>query len=109
MPEPVQGTAVLRKFLAIQSHKKSSGKPCSFQNLSVWLKIFFIFYFSIIYSPQIRTIAFNGQYAARLFKRYFPNVDPEITRIILPSTSPAHAVPLEKKLRAWQAVKDFLK
>ena len=59
--------------------------------------------------PQIRTIAFNGQYAARLFKRYFPNVDPEITRIILPSTSPAHAVPLEKKLRAWQAVKYFLK
>ena len=59
--------------------------------------------------PQIRTIAFNGQYAARLFKRYFPNVDPEITRIILPSTSPAHPVPWEKKLRAWQAVKDFLK
>ena len=27
--------------------------------------------------PQIRTIAFNGQYAARLFKRYFPNVDPK--------------------------------
>ena len=44
MPEPVQGTAVLRKFVTIQSHKKSSGKPCSFQNLSVWLKIFFIFY-----------------------------------------------------------------
>ena len=60
-------------------------------------------------TAQIRTIAFNGQYAARLFKRYFPNVDPEITRIILPSTSPAHAVPLEKKLQAWQAVKDFLK
>lgn len=59
--------------------------------------------------PLIRTIAFNGQHAARLFKRYFPDVDPDIRRIILPSTSPAHAVALEKKLQAWRAVKDFLK
>lgn len=59
--------------------------------------------------PQIRTIFFNGQNAARLFKRYFPDADPEIARIVLPSTSPAHAVPLEKKLQAWQVINDLLK
>ena len=50
MPEPVQGTAVLRKFVTIQSHKKSSGKPCSFQNLSVWLKIlFYLLFFNYLF------------------------------------------------------------
>ena len=52
MPEPVQGTAVLRKFLAIQSHKKYFRQTLVlFRIYRFWLKIFFIFYFSIFYFP----------------------------------------------------------
>ena len=57
MPEPVQGTAVLRKFVTIQSHKKSSGKPLFFSESIGLAEDLFYLLFSIIYSPQIRTIA----------------------------------------------------
>ncbi len=54
--------------------------------------------------PGIRLIAFNGAEAARSFNRYvLPNAAPLDVRFArLPSSSPAHAVALEKKIAAWQ-------
>jgi hypoxanthine-DNA glycosylase len=57
--------------------------------------------------PLISSICFNGQPAARLFRRFvFPDL-PDETRGIatqtLPSTSPAHAgMPFERKLALWR-------
>lgn len=56
--------------------------------------------------PQIRAVAFNGQGAARLFRRYFG--EPPATGLILPSTSPAHAIPFERKLAGWRPLLDYL-
>jgi len=51
--------------------------------------------------PGIRTVAFNGQKAAALFRRYFKLKD-GIRYITLPSTSPANAgVSLDRKKGQW--------
>lgn len=42
--------------------------------------------------PSIRAIAFNGQGAARLYRKHFGPLASEYGPLILPSTSPAHAV-----------------
>lgn len=62
-------------------------------------------------NPSIQTICFNGQTAAKIFKRHFPHLltSPGITFITLPSTSPAHAaIKFADKLAAWHIVKDTL-
>lgn len=61
-------------------------------------------------NPSIQTICFNGQTAAKLFKRHFPSLpaSPGITFITLPSTSPAHAsINFADKLEAWNIVKEI--
>ncbi|BBB30736.1 DNA-deoxyinosine glycosylase [Neptunomonas japonica] len=61
--------------------------------------------------PQIHTICFNGQAAAKLFKQHFPDLlaVPHITYITLPSTSPAHASMIfADKLKAWHIVKESI-
>jgi double-stranded uracil-DNA glycosylase len=54
--------------------------------------------------PKIEAIFFNGQPAARFFKKYV-SVNGQLS-FILPSTSPAHAVNMDHKLSKWMAVKD---
>lgn len=56
--------------------------------------------------PGIRLVAFNGAEAERSFNSLvLPQIDLSgIRRVRLPSTSPAHAVPLERKLAVWREV-----
>lgn len=58
--------------------------------------------------PDIRLVCFNGAKAAALFHPVLPELEAKWTsvrRVILPSTSPAHAsMPLEQKIQAWRAV-----
>ena len=56
--------------------------------------------------PLIRAVAFNGTGAQRLHERYFVR-RPEVTYLVLPSTSPAHArVGFAGKLAHWAAVRE---
>ena len=72
--------------------------------------------------PQIRRICFNGQAAARLFNQLVlkkhgwqisenkltgASLGPGLQVILLPSTSPAHAVSYTAKLAAWQVVRQL--
>jgi TDG/mug DNA glycosylase family protein len=63
--------------------------------------------------PGIKTVAFNGQKARDLFRRYVlkPGIIAEdrLTTIDLPSSSPLYTIPFETKLAVWRAnLKDFL-
>ncbi len=58
--------------------------------------------------PSIRAIAFNGQGAARLYRKHFGPPASEYGPLILPSTSPAHAVAFDKKLDGWMRLRDLL-
>ena len=53
--------------------------------------------------PDISKIFFNGNVAARYFRKYFPNIS--LPNQVLPSTSPAHAIKWEQKLAVWQVIK----
>ncbi len=56
---------------------------------------------------QIRLIGFNGRRAQELFERLVvPNLDGHVPRrVLLPSTSPAHAaMPRDKKLEIWRSM-----
>ena len=61
----------------------------------------------LVSHPDIQLICFNGAKAAALFQPILPTLEPKWTsvrRVILPSTSPAHAsMPLERKIQAWRA------
>jgi hypoxanthine-DNA glycosylase len=58
--------------------------------------------------PLIRTVAFNGSTARRLYDRHFPR-RPALTYLALPSTSPAHArIGFAEKLARWAALRDAL-
>ncbi len=54
--------------------------------------------------PGIRLVGFNGAEAQQSFARYVqPKLQMEGVRFVrLPSTSPAHAMALERKLAAWR-------
>jgi hypoxanthine-DNA glycosylase len=58
--------------------------------------------------PKIRTIAFNGQKAGSLFRRYVvkPGVASEegFKMLDLPSSSPLYTKSFEEKLEVWRAV-----
>ncbi len=51
--------------------------------------------------PQLRLIAFNGQAAARIGRATLP---PGVPHLVLPSSSPAHTMPLAAKAAAWAAL-----
>jgi hypoxanthine-DNA glycosylase len=57
--------------------------------------------------PHIRLIAFNGSEAERYFqKTVMTKLDLNGVKFLkLPSTSPAHTIPFNEKLAAWQAIK----
>jgi hypoxanthine-DNA glycosylase len=56
--------------------------------------------------PTIEAIAFNGQKAHELFRRYVvkPGIigDDRFTAIDLPSSSPLYTIPFEEKLVVWR-------
>jgi len=58
--------------------------------------------------PNIKTIAFNGQTARNLFRRYVvrPGLISEqaFTMLDLPSSSPLYTKPLQEKLAVWRAI-----
>ncbi len=57
--------------------------------------------------PHITHIFFNGQQAAKFFKKYVA-IDSKYTLVTLPSTSPANAgFSFERKLEAWQQIAHF--
>lgn len=53
--------------------------------------------------PNLRAIAFNGGKASSLGRKQL-GPEPPYAVITLPSSSPAHAVPLEIKLAAWRVL-----
>jgi hypoxanthine-DNA glycosylase len=56
--------------------------------------------------PHIQTIAFNGAEAEKTFKKHVLTTQdiPTASLIRLPSTSPAHTLPLIEKLAAWRHI-----
>ena len=53
--------------------------------------------------PRIEAVLFNGQPAARLFRRHVRDLPRPLRLLILPSTSPAHAARSRaQKRRAWR-------
>jgi hypoxanthine-DNA glycosylase len=53
--------------------------------------------------PNLSRVYFNGATAATMFRRLV-DVDPAVRLRQLPSTSPAHTMPLRDKLAAWQVI-----
>lgn len=56
------------------------------------------------YHPNIHKVGFNGAEAEKSFNKYvLPNINRKgISFFRLPSSSPAHAVALEKKIEVWR-------
>ena len=58
--------------------------------------------------PDIRTIAFNGQKARSLFRKYVVKqgviAEGDFTWLDLPSSSPLYTKPFEEKLAVWRAM-----
>ena len=54
--------------------------------------------------PSIQYLLFNGGKAFQSFKKYFPDLLEQIAWSQMPSTSPAHTMKREEKLRQWQIV-----
>lgn len=55
---------------------------------------------------HIKTIFLNGREAEKGFIRFFPDIP--IPRQYLPSSSPAHAIPLEEKVKRWMDINQAL-
>jgi hypoxanthine-DNA glycosylase len=53
--------------------------------------------------PSIRRVYFNGTAAERIYGRLV-HLDTDVEYQLLPSTSPARAMPAGQKLRAWRAI-----
>jgi len=58
--------------------------------------------------PALRALAFNGGKAHAIGTRALGDRLPGVARVLLPSSSPLHAVGLAAKLPAWLALRDFL-
>ena len=50
--------------------------------------------------PHIAAIGLNGRKSQQLFEKSFPRID--LPSSYLPSSSPAHTIPLKQKLVVWQ-------
>lgn len=51
--------------------------------------------------PNISLILLNGTKAMHLWRKYFKDI--EIKHILMPSTSPAYTITLEKKKKLWES------
>ncbi|WP_256078094.1 DNA-deoxyinosine glycosylase [Massilia sp. YIM B04103] len=58
--------------------------------------------------PHLRAIGFNGGTAARLGRKQLSAVADRLSLIDLPSSSPAHTIGFEPKLRIWRQLSDHL-
>jgi len=56
--------------------------------------------------PKLRAIAFNGAAAAKIGRPALAAVP--VPLIVLPSSSPAHAVAFETKAAAWRTLREYL-
>ena len=57
--------------------------------------------------PRLRAVAFNGKLAAKLGRRIIGDVA-GVRLIDLPSSSPAHAIPLPNKASSWNSLTDLV-
>lgn len=57
--------------------------------------------------PRLRAVAFNGKLAAKLGRRIIGDVA-GVRLIDLPSSSPAHAIPLAGKANIWNSLTDLI-
>ena len=57
--------------------------------------------------PRLRAVAFNGKLAAKLGRRIMGDVA-GVRFIDLPSSSPAHAIPLTSKANVWNSLTDLV-
>ncbi|WAC75950.1 DNA-deoxyinosine glycosylase [Roseateles sp. SL47] len=55
--------------------------------------------------PDLQVIGFNGGTAGRLGHRQLGELAKLYRVLVLPSSSPAHTMPYDEKLRAWQALR----
>ncbi len=58
--------------------------------------------------PHLKTIAFNGQTAARIGTRQLADTEWLSRTLVLPSTSPANTMMLAEKLERWRVVLAYL-
>ncbi len=58
----------------------------------------------LLIHQNISRIIFNGKGAQGYFKKYFSDVI--LSNQVMPSTSPAHAIKWESKLKAWRTIKN---
>ncbi len=56
--------------------------------------------------PSLKVIFCNGQKSFKTLRQLVPK-DLKIPIIVLPSTSPAHTMKYELKLKEWQILKDY--
>ncbi len=59
--------------------------------------------------PSIQYLMFNGGKAFQSFKKHFPDLLEQLAWKQMPSTSPAHTMKREEKLRQWQMVRVLCK
>ncbi|WP_295242766.1 DNA-deoxyinosine glycosylase [uncultured Brevundimonas sp.] len=57
--------------------------------------------------PRLRAVAFNGKLAAKLGRRIIGDVA-GVRLIDLPSSSPAHAIPLAGKANIWNSLTELI-
>lgn len=59
---------------------------------------------------DIKAIFFNGMASQKYFKRYYKDIytDDRYDFYLMPSTSPARAIPFSDKLDKWQMIKNYL-
>ncbi|POB00503.1 DNA-deoxyinosine glycosylase [Chromobacterium sinusclupearum] len=58
--------------------------------------------------PALRAVAFNGGTAAKIGRRQLKSCGDDLLLIDLPSSSPAHTLPLEAKAQAWSVLREAL-
>jgi TDG/mug DNA glycosylase family protein len=109
LPYPLRLQALLANDIAVWDVLASGHRPGSLDSAidlaSAQVNPFSDFLREL---PALQRILFNGAVAERLFvQRVLPQLSPEhqaITRLRLPSTSPANAsIPKQVKLSAWRA------
>ncbi|HKL10970.1 MAG TPA: DNA-deoxyinosine glycosylase [Clostridia bacterium] len=57
--------------------------------------------------PTIKTVVLNGGKARDIYKKYFESSLPEVESFAFYSTSPANAIPYERKYEQWSKLKNW--